>query len=308
MACPDCGLDVPKLEPRSFSFNSTFGACPNCHGLGSLYDFDPAKVITDWSKPLLDGGLGPGSSSQYLIKLIQLAADRYKIDLKVPVRRPAAAQQHLLVYGPPKGEAPRTGFHGILSYLRDNATTARSEGYREYMMSFMSAVPCPVCRGKRLRPSSHHLAVKTAASPSPTSLPSRSIARSRPPSTCNSLSAKRSSPSASAARLPSAWNFSTPSASTTFRSTARRHALRRRGPAHSPGHADRLAPARRAVCARRALHRAASARQQSPAPGAGKPARPGQHGAGRRARRRHHPPGRLRARPRAPARARTAAC
>ena len=90
MACPDCGLDVPKLEPRSFSFNSTFGACPNCHGLGSLYDFDPAKVITDWSKPLLDGGLGPGSSSQYLIKLIQLAADRYKIDLKTPVRRSAA--------------------------------------------------------------------------------------------------------------------------------------------------------------------------------------------------------------------------
>ena len=85
MACPDCGLDVPKLEPRSFSFNSTFGACPKCHGLGSLYDFDPAKVITDWSKPLLDGGLGPGSSSQYLIKLIQLAADRYKIDLKTPV-------------------------------------------------------------------------------------------------------------------------------------------------------------------------------------------------------------------------------
>ena len=67
MACPDCGLDVPKLEPRSFSFNSAFGACPECHGLGSLYDFDPAKVITDWSKPLLDGGLGPGSSSQYLV-------------------------------------------------------------------------------------------------------------------------------------------------------------------------------------------------------------------------------------------------
>ncbi len=82
MACPDCGLDVPKLEPRSFSFNSTFGACPECHGLGSLYDLDPAKVITDWSKPLLDGGLGPGSASQYLLKLIHLAADRYKIDLK----------------------------------------------------------------------------------------------------------------------------------------------------------------------------------------------------------------------------------
>ncbi len=158
MACPDCGLDVPKLEPRSFSFNSVFGACPECHGLGSLYDFDPAKVITDWSKPLLDGALGPGSASQYLLKLIQLAADRYKIDLKVPFEDLPPKQQHILVYGPPKGEAPRTGFHGILAFLRDSVEEARSDTYREYMMSFMSATPCAVCRGKRLRPES--LAVK----------------------------------------------------------------------------------------------------------------------------------------------------
>jgi excinuclease ABC subunit A len=158
MSCPDCGLDVPKLEPRSFSFNSTFGACPECHGLGSLYDLDPAKVITDWSKPLLDGGLGPGSASQYLLKLIHLAADRYKIDLKLAFEDLPPKQQHILVYGPPKGEAPRTGFHGILAYLRDTTDEARSDGYREYMMNFMSATPCPVCRGKRLRPES--LAVK----------------------------------------------------------------------------------------------------------------------------------------------------
>ena len=158
MACPDCGLDVPKLEPRSFSFNSTFGACPECHGLGSLYDFDPAKVITDWSKPLLDGGLGPGSASQYLLKLIHLAADRYQIDLKLPFEDLPVKHQHILVYGPPKNEAPRTGFHGILAFLRDSVEEARSDGYREYMMSYMSATPCPVCRGKRLRPES--LAVK----------------------------------------------------------------------------------------------------------------------------------------------------
>jgi len=158
MACPDCGLDVPKLEPRSFSFNSTFGACPECHGLGSLYDLDPAKVITDWSKPLLDGGLGPGSASQYLLKLIHLAADRYSIDLKTPFEDLPPRQQHILVYGPAKNEAPRTGFHGILSFLRDTIEEARSDGYREYMMNFMSATPCPVCRGKRLRPES--LAVK----------------------------------------------------------------------------------------------------------------------------------------------------
>ena len=158
MACPDCGLDVPKLEPRSFSFNSTFGACPECHGLGSLYDLDPAKVITDWSKPLLDGGLGPGSASQYLIRLINLAAERYSIDLKKSFEDLPPRQQHILVYGPPKGEAPRTGFHGILSHLRDTIEEARSDGYREYMMTFMSATPCPACRGKRLRPES--LAVK----------------------------------------------------------------------------------------------------------------------------------------------------
>jgi len=154
MACPDCGLDVPKLEPRSFSFNSTFGACPECHGIGSLYDLDPAKVIVDWNKPLLDGGLGPGSASQYLLKLIKLAADRYKIDLSVPFDELPPKQQHILVYGPPKGEAPRTGFHGILAYLRDSINEARSEGYREYMMGYMSATPCPSCRGKRLRPES----------------------------------------------------------------------------------------------------------------------------------------------------------
>jgi excinuclease ABC subunit A len=158
MACPDCGLDVPKLEPRSFSFNSTFGACPECHGLGSLYDLDPAKVITDWSKPLLDGGLGPGSASQYLLRLIHLAAERYDIDLKKPFEDLPARQQHILVYGPPKNETSRTGFHGILSYLRDTIEEARSDGYRDYMMNFMSATPCPVCRGKRLRPES--LAVK----------------------------------------------------------------------------------------------------------------------------------------------------
>jgi excinuclease ABC subunit A len=158
MACPDCGLDVPKLEPRSFSFNSTYGACPECHGLGSIYDFDPAKIITDWSKPLLDGALGPGSGSQYLIRLINIAAQKYKIDLKLPFEQLTLKQQELLLVGPPQSEAPRTGFHGILAYLRDSLEEARSDTYREWMMQYMSASECPVCHGQRLRPES--LAVK----------------------------------------------------------------------------------------------------------------------------------------------------
>jgi len=154
MACPDCGINVPKLEPRSFSFNSAYGACPECHGLGSIYDFDPAKTITDWSKPLLDGAMGPGSASQYLLRLIKLAAEKYKIDIRKPFEQLTPEQQNLFLYGPPKGEAGRTGFHGIFAYLRANLEDTKSEGYREYMMQYMSATTCPRCHGKRLRPES----------------------------------------------------------------------------------------------------------------------------------------------------------
>ncbi|MCU1249217.1 MAG: excinuclease subunit [Edaphobacter sp.] len=154
MACPDCGINVPRLEPRSFSFNSNYGACPNCHGLGSIYDFDPAKTITDWSKPLLDGAMGPGSGSAYLLRLIKLFAEKYKINIKQPFEDLTPEQQKLFLYGPPRNEAGRTGFHGIFNYLRANLEDTKSEGYREYMMQYMSATLCPVCKGRRLRPES----------------------------------------------------------------------------------------------------------------------------------------------------------
>jgi excinuclease ABC subunit A len=154
MACPDCGINVPKLEPRSFSFNSTYGACPECHGLGSIYDFDPAKTIADWSKPLLDGAMGPGASSQYLLRLIKLAADKYKINLKQPFSDLSKPEQELLLYGPPRNEVGRTGFHGIFNWLRDTLEDTKSEGYREYMMQYMSATECPRCHSRRLRPES----------------------------------------------------------------------------------------------------------------------------------------------------------
>ncbi len=157
MACPDCGLDVPKLEPRSFSFNSTYGACPECHGLGSIYDFDAAKVVTDWSKPLLEGALGPGSGSQYLARLVKLAAQKYKIPVQKPFEDLTEKQQELLLYGP-GAEAPRTGFHGVFSWLRDSLEESKSDSYREWLLGYMSATVCPACHGKRLRPAS--LAVK----------------------------------------------------------------------------------------------------------------------------------------------------
>jgi excinuclease ABC subunit A len=173
MACPDCGINVAKLEPRSFSFNSNYGACSECHGLGSIYDFDPAKTITDWSKPLLDGAMGPGSGSTYLLKLIKLAADKYKINLKLPFAELTKLQQDLLLYGPANGETARTGFHGIFAYLRANLDETKSDGYRDYMMQYMSATMCPRCQGRRLRPES--LAV-TIPIPAKNELVSQSIA------------------------------------------------------------------------------------------------------------------------------------
>ncbi len=153
LACPDCGIDVPKLEPRSFSFNSMYGACPDCHGLGSKYDFDPAKVINDWSKPLLDGALGPGSASQNLIHQIQLAAAAYGIDLGKSFEKHPEKIQNLFFYGEPNGRG-KTGFLGIFSYLKNALEESTSDGYRESLMEHMSATACPACHGKRLRPES----------------------------------------------------------------------------------------------------------------------------------------------------------
>jgi excinuclease ABC subunit A len=188
MACPDCGIDVPRLEPRSFSFNSTYGACPECHGLGSIYDFDPAKTITDWSKPLLDGAMGPGSGSQYLLRLIKLAAEKYKINLKLPFSDLSKANQDLLLYGPPKKEVGLTGFHGIFAYLRTNLEDTKSEGYREYMMQYMSATTCPRCKGRRLRPES--LAVTI---PIPVDENESSVEQNLPPSREASSTTRRAS-------------------------------------------------------------------------------------------------------------------
>src|SRR5438477_4414866 len=157
LACPDCGISVPQLEPRSFSFNSMYGACPECHGLGSKYDFDPAKVITDWSKPLLDGGLGPGSASQNLIHQLQIVAASCAIDLKTPFEKLPEKTQDFLLNGE-QGRGARTGFHGIFGYLKQNLEESTSEGYRDWLMDHMSATECPACQGRRLRPES--LAVK----------------------------------------------------------------------------------------------------------------------------------------------------
>jgi excinuclease ABC subunit A len=170
LACPDCGISVPQLEPRSFSFNSSYGACPECHGLGSRYDLDPAKVIVDWSKPLLDGGLGPGSASQNLVRSIQLVVQAYGFDLTTPFEKFPDKIQNLLLYGEPQ-RGGKTGFLGILGHLKQNLEASTSDTYREYLLDFMSATECSVCQGKRLRPESLAVRVNGMSIADFTSLP-----------------------------------------------------------------------------------------------------------------------------------------
>lgn len=150
LACPQCGASVPKLEPRSFSFNSPFGACEACHGLGSTWSFDPEKVIADPSKPLLDGGLGPGSGSASMIHLLGQGASRLRIDIGKPFEQLSKRSQKALLEGGAQ-------FRGILAILKETFDDA-SAGYRDWLMDYMSPSTCPVCHGRRLKASS--LAVK----------------------------------------------------------------------------------------------------------------------------------------------------
>jgi len=164
LACSDCGTSVPQLEPRSFSFNSPYGACPECTGLGSKYDFDPSKVIVDWSKPILEGALGPGAGSIYLQRTLKLAAVAHGFSLDEPFEKLSRQTQDLILYGnPPKGMPagaaavrPRPGLHfpGVLQVLRRNYDESSSENYQEWLLEYMSPAPCTACGQKRLRPES----------------------------------------------------------------------------------------------------------------------------------------------------------
>ena len=171
-ACVECGISVPALEPRSFSFNSVYGACAACRGLGSQYTFDPAKVIVDWSRPLLKGGLGPGAGSGSLQRSLLRAAEHFGFDLETPFERFPRKIQNLLLYGKSgEGSKAPSGFSGILPLLERWYGEARSENFRDWYSQYMSAVPCPQCQGKRLKPESLAVTVMGSSIAALTALP-----------------------------------------------------------------------------------------------------------------------------------------
>jgi excinuclease ABC subunit A len=148
LACPDCGASIPRLEPRSFSFNSPFGACTVCTGLGNRWSFDPTKVIVDPSRPLLEGGIGPGGGSSYLKHHLEALASQQKINLSKPFDQLPAKGQKVLIEG-------ANGTPGVLGILDDMyKQEIANEAYQEWFMRFMAPIVCAACGGKRLKPSS----------------------------------------------------------------------------------------------------------------------------------------------------------
>jgi excinuclease ABC subunit A len=163
LACTECGASIPQLEPRSFSFNSPYGACEECHGLGSTWNFDPVKVIVDPAKPLLDGGLGPGAGSVAMQQRLEEFAKKARINLKKPFEDLLRKSRDLLLEG-------GNGFPGILAIL-DGVYRESSEAYREWLTEYMSPRDCAACKGKRLRPASLSVRVKNFSISEFTSLP-----------------------------------------------------------------------------------------------------------------------------------------
>ncbi len=167
LACLYDDLSFEELEPRSFSFNSPFGACPECHGLGVKKEVDPELVITDVDASFEDGVIAPWSSGhniEYFGRLVQALGDALGFTLKTPWKKLTAAQQKAVLYGHPTEVHVRyrnrygrersyyTAYEGVIPFLERRHSEAESETSRDRFEGYMREVPCGVCQGARLKP------------------------------------------------------------------------------------------------------------------------------------------------------------
>ena len=173
-ACLHCGISMPELEPRMFSFNSPHGACPRCTGLGSQMEIDPDLVVPDPSLSISDGAILPWSSgaSNYYDQITQAIAERYEIDLDMPWDDLSEDQQDLFLQGTNgdriyvtyrnrmgRKRSYMTTFEGIIPNLSRRYRETDSDWSREKIEEYMSVRPCPECKGARLRPESRAVTV-----------------------------------------------------------------------------------------------------------------------------------------------------
>ncbi len=169
LACTHCGLSFDELAPRNFSFNSPYGACERCDGLGTRYEVDPRLVVPNDDLALSEGVIAPwsGFRSQYFDRVLASIADGGGFSLDTPWKKLRKRDREAVLYG--TGDTPvkvsyrnrygrqrsyTTQFEGVVPWLERRHTDSESDRAREQIEGYMREVPCPACGGARLRPSS----------------------------------------------------------------------------------------------------------------------------------------------------------
>ncbi len=169
-SCVHCGISLPEIEPRTFSFNTPYGACPTCDGLGSQLEFDPDLIIPDKSLTLAQGAIRPwhrydDNGDGYYHQLLRAACEYYGIPMNVPVSELSPKQIHRLLYGGRPGETIRvhyrnrrgeeryyeTIFEGVINNLQRRYRETQSDYSRAMIERYMAMRDCPTCGGTRLR-------------------------------------------------------------------------------------------------------------------------------------------------------------
>ena len=168
LACPTCGRSYDEPAPRNFSFNSPYGACEACDGLGTTFEVDPELIIPDPDQSINGGAIAPWrtSNTQYFTRMLEAVAEVYKLDLDAPYRTLTAKQQKVVLHGVEgnlkvkyKNRYGRTreystAYEGVIPWLNRRRTGAESDWSREQYEGYMREVPCTACGGARLKPAS----------------------------------------------------------------------------------------------------------------------------------------------------------
>jgi excinuclease ABC subunit A len=169
LACPVCGTSYDELAPRNFSFNSPYGACPRCDGLGTRYEVDPELVVPDPDRSIDEGAVAPwaGARSEYFGRLLQGVAETFGISTSVAWRKLKKQEQKTVLYGSAatqvhlhyknrygRTRSYYTNYEGVVPYLQRRHAEAESDSAREQIEGYMREVPCSECNGARLKPES----------------------------------------------------------------------------------------------------------------------------------------------------------
>jgi excinuclease ABC subunit A len=151
LACAECGVSLPEVSPRMFSFNSPYGACPECSGIGSRDEVDPERVVPNPARSLKEGALAPwtGRDATYLGQTLGVLARRHRFSLDTPWEKLKKSVRDVILHG-----ERDDGFEGVIATLERRYRETTSEEARAEIAQFMTERPCPACRGSRLRPES----------------------------------------------------------------------------------------------------------------------------------------------------------